>query len=176
MKPLSEIDLSQFAPEDHVSSSYYKLPAGYPNPVCTGRHLDPTVSTTLNETYCGITTGSENFKLKHKQEHEEILFKTEDSIYSYDHQILQLRSVLKQLNLEKDSAERWEELDPSQRKPYVIRHLTGASLEIIDNVYEKKTVMMKRINPARQIQSQTVPPSRVVATFILRCSEDLSRV
>ena len=95
MKPLSEIDLSQFAPEDHISSSYYRLPDGYPNPVCSGRHLDPVVSTTLNETYCGITTGSENFKLKHKQEHEEILFKTEDSIYSYDHQILQLRSVLR---------------------------------------------------------------------------------
>jgi len=29
--------------------------------------------------------------------------------------------------------------------------LTAASLEIIDNVYEKKTVMMKRINPAKQI-------------------------
>jgi hypothetical protein len=38
MKPLSEIDLAQFNPVDHVTPSYYKLPAEFPNPICSGRY------------------------------------------------------------------------------------------------------------------------------------------
>ena len=86
LKPLSEIDLSQFTQQDHVTPSYYKLPNNFPKPVCTGRdQQEPWIKSTMNDAYCGIPTGSENFKLKHKQEFEECLFKVEDSMYNIDH-------------------------------------------------------------------------------------------
>jgi hypothetical protein len=37
MKPLSEIDLTQFTEKDHVTHSYYRLSEDFPNPICQGR-------------------------------------------------------------------------------------------------------------------------------------------
>jgi histone deacetylase complex regulatory component SIN3 len=87
MKPLSEIDLAQFNAADHVTPSYYKLSADFPNPICSGRFKadDNLACQTLNDYYCSITTGSENFKLKQKQEYEDNLFKNEDAMYFVDH-------------------------------------------------------------------------------------------
>ena len=34
MKPLSEIDLTQFSAQDHVTPSYYRLAEDFPNPIC----------------------------------------------------------------------------------------------------------------------------------------------
>lgn len=86
LKPLSEIELAQFSKQDHVSTSYYKLPYDFPVPVCSGRFGDS--HNVLNDLYCSITTGSENFKFKQKYEYEDNLFKNEDAMYSVDHQIL----------------------------------------------------------------------------------------
>lgn len=101
LKPLSEIDLSQFAREDHVSSSYYRLQGDHNKPICTGRLLDPICIQVLNEKYCSVTTGSENFKFKQKYEYEDNLFRTEDAMYGYDHELYQLGAVLAKLRKEK---------------------------------------------------------------------------
>ncbi len=37
LKPLSEVDLSQFAQQDRATPSYYHLPRTFPTPVCSGR-------------------------------------------------------------------------------------------------------------------------------------------
>ena len=51
----------------------------------------------MNDIYCSIVTGSENFKFKQKYEYEDNLFKNEDAMYSIDHIILQYQTVLNQL-------------------------------------------------------------------------------
>lgn len=83
MKPMSEIDMAQFKPTDKVSSSYYLLPKNYPQPVCTGRYFGVRQGI-LNNEYAGISTSSESFKLKQKQEYEDNLFKNEDAMYQID--------------------------------------------------------------------------------------------
>jgi histone deacetylase complex regulatory component SIN3 len=83
LKPVSEADVSTFKKEDRISSSYYLLSKDFPIPICTGR-LENNI-TVMNDHYCSVTHGSENFKFKQKYEFEENLFRTEDAIYSYDH-------------------------------------------------------------------------------------------
>jgi len=90
LKPLSEIDLTQFKKSDNVTPSYYRLPEDFPMPVCSGRYLNQTAIAVLNDGFCSITTGSENFKFKQKNLNEDLLFKNEDDMYSVDHVILQL--------------------------------------------------------------------------------------
>jgi|LauGreDrversion4_2_1035121.scaffolds.fasta_scaffold89546_2 histone deacetylase complex regulatory component SIN3 len=80
LKPLSDIDMNQFSKQDRVTPKYYRLPQDFPLPVCSGRYQDPNTSTTLNDHYCSITSGSE-YKFKTRYEYEENLFKNEDSMY-----------------------------------------------------------------------------------------------
>jgi paired amphipathic helix protein Sin3a len=82
LKPLSEMGDS-FRPEDHISPSYLRLAEDFPIPICSGR--TPEEDQFMNNNYCSIMTGSENFKFKHKYEYEENLFKNEDAIYTLDH-------------------------------------------------------------------------------------------
>jgi histone deacetylase complex regulatory component SIN3 len=103
LKPLSEIDQHNFAPGDHVTPSYYKIPSDFPFPVCSGRQDEPATAA-LCDRYCSITTGSENFKFKQKYEYEDNLFKNEDAMYVVDHQILRLELVLNHLLKELDHA------------------------------------------------------------------------
>lgn len=113
MRPQSDIEMSLFKENDKVSSSYYRLPETYPQPVCSGRYHDANCmpfTGLLNNEYCGITTGSENFKLKQKQEYEDNLFKNEDAMYHIDHQILQLVSVLCKLQKEVESVSEYEKI------------------------------------------------------------------
>lgn len=87
MKPLSEVDLTQFAKQERATPSYYHLPKTFPTPICSGR-LEQEIETgcqVFNDFYCSITSGSENFKLKQKHEYEDNLFKNEDAMYSVDH-------------------------------------------------------------------------------------------
>jgi len=87
MKPLSEVDVKQFDMMDHITPSYYKLPKYFPNPICSGllHKEEEAACSTLNDMICSVTTGSENFKLKQKQECEDLLFKNEDAMYVVDH-------------------------------------------------------------------------------------------
>lgn len=110
MKPLSELDIKRFFTEkDHISKSYYKLPVDFPNPICSGRYLleEKAVCLTLNDEYCSITTGSELFKAKIKQDYEDNLFKVEDAMYAFDHEILRLQSVTTSLERELMQAKDW---------------------------------------------------------------------
>jgi len=97
LKPLSEMG-DTFKPEDHISPSYYRLPAEFPIPICSGR--SPQEETLVNTKYCSIMTGSENFKFKQKYEYETSLFNNEDAIYTIDHQILLVTSCLNRLYME----------------------------------------------------------------------------
>lgn len=100
LKPLSEIDLVHFNVVEQVTPSYYRMPADFYTPICSGRYLNLISSTTLNDAYCSITSGSENFKFKQKNVHEDLLFKNEDEMYSYDHMLLQLETVIGNLGRE----------------------------------------------------------------------------
>ena len=78
--------MAQIKVEDKVSSSYYRIPEDFPIPISSGRFGD--TSGVMNDAYCSIVTGSENFKFKQKYEYEDNLFKNEDAMYSVDHHIL----------------------------------------------------------------------------------------
>eukprot|EP00351_Strombidinopsis_sp_SopsisLIS2011_P006564 CAMPEP_0116871890 /NCGR_PEP_ID=MMETSP0463-20121206/2430_1 /TAXON_ID=181622 /ORGANISM="Strombidinopsis sp, Strain SopsisLIS2011" /LENGTH=78 /DNA_ID=CAMNT_0004511143 /DNA_START=1019 /DNA_END=1255 /DNA_ORIENTATION=+ len=77
--------------------SYYKLPDDYPHPICSGRYSSEISRQTLNNKFCSITCGSENFKSKIKNLNEENLFKNEDEMYKLDHEILRLSKCIKDL-------------------------------------------------------------------------------
>lgn len=38
LKPLSEMDLTQFGNQDRVTPKYYRLPPDFPIPICSGRY------------------------------------------------------------------------------------------------------------------------------------------
>lgn len=86
LKPLSEIDLAQFSEADHITPNYYRLSDCYPMPVCSGRFLNPICKSVLNDRYCSVNLVQSKFK--HKNVHEDLLFKNEDDMYSSDYVIL----------------------------------------------------------------------------------------
>jgi len=81
LKPQSELDLTLFANHDRVTPKYYCLPYDFPIPVCSGRYHDPILSSVLNDKYCSISSGSENFRFRTRYEYEQKLFDNEDSMY-----------------------------------------------------------------------------------------------
>ena len=83
LKPISDIDQSE-----QVSKSYYKLPESYTIPICSGRYLSKECKETLNDRYCSISSGQEDYRFKMKNQSEDILFKNEDEMYQTDHRIL----------------------------------------------------------------------------------------
>ena len=100
LRPLSEVDLTLFAHNDRVTPKYYCLPKDFPIPVCSGRSNDPILSSVLNDRYCSISSGSENFRFRTKYEYEHKLVDNEDSMFKFDLAILQFRTVIKKLELE----------------------------------------------------------------------------
>lgn len=96
------------------------------------------------------------------------MFKNEDAMYSMDHQILQMRSVLNHLRKEQRSADEWEKTDQAHR--YQIKHLSRVSLEIIHSLYE--TFTNKKMNAADKIRSQ---PKIVLQVFIDRFQQTLEQ-
>lgn len=79
LKPLSEVD-----GEDRVSSSYYKLPLGFPWPISSGMYQLPS-QIKMNDSYFSLGTGNEKFQNKKPYDNEEALFKNEDEMYRVDH-------------------------------------------------------------------------------------------
>jgi len=51
----------------------------------------------LNDRYSIKTSGTEDYKFKIKNVHEDNLFKNEDEMYTIDHQILQFTRVIAKL-------------------------------------------------------------------------------
>ena len=69
-------------------------------PVWSGRFSDINAQNTLNDKYCSITSGTEDYKFKIKNVHEDNLFKNEDDMYRIDHSILQLVNIIAKLEKE----------------------------------------------------------------------------
>jgi len=103
-------------------------------PICSGRYTDAISRATLNDTYCSITFGSENFKFKQRNVHEELLVRNEDDMYSVDHVILQLETVVKNLEKEDQHAQKWEALEQAVRDatPFKPKFLSRVTLSFID--------------------------------------------
>ena len=63
----------------------------------------------LNDQYSIKTSGTEDYKFKIKNVHEDNLFKNEDEMYALDHQILQFTRVIEKLKQEQEEANSWSE-------------------------------------------------------------------
>jgi hypothetical protein len=100
LRPLSEVDLTLFGHNDRVTPKYYCLPNDFPVPICSGRYEDPILSSVLNDRYCSISSGSENFRFRTRYEYEHKLFENEDSMFRFDQEILQYKTVSKKLEKE----------------------------------------------------------------------------
>lgn len=87
LKPLSDLDSSVLKKADSVTPSYYRVPADFPLPICTGRYAERELAKTLNDRYCSSTVGTE-YKCKVKNPYTEALWKNEDDMYEVDHDII----------------------------------------------------------------------------------------
>ena len=72
---------------DHMLNKSYGTVAGdYVAPFCTGRYKPGEhAQEVLNDRYIIKTSGTEDFKFKVKNIHEDNLFKNEDEMYAIDH-------------------------------------------------------------------------------------------
>ena len=176
LKPLSEIDLAHFSRVDNVTPSYYRLPDEFPMPLCSGRYTDAISRANLNDAYCSITHGSENFKFKQKNVHEDLLFKNEDDMYSIDHVILQLQTVVKNLEKEQVHAQEWDALVPELKEatPYKPKFLSRVTLSFIDQLYKKEADLNKNIKVTDKLYQKD--PKLVIQTFLYRLQIKLEDV
>ena len=92
-----------------LSKSYGIFSEEYVAPMCTGRYTPGEHSLwVLNDRYSIKTSGTEDYKFKIKNIHEDNLFKNEDEMYAIDHQILQFTRVIAKLSQEDSEAQKWK--------------------------------------------------------------------
>ena len=92
-----------------LSKSYGIFSEEYVAPMCTGRYTAGEHSLwVLNDRYSIKTSGTEDYKFKIKNIHEDNLFKNEDEMYAIDHQILQFTRVIAKLSQEDSEAQKWK--------------------------------------------------------------------
>jgi len=134
LKPLSDLDANLLKKADNVTPSYYRVPADFPLPICTGRYAAAARALTLNDRYCSSTIGTENFKFKIRNPNEEALFKNEDDMYEVDHEIIQFESCMN--NLKKEQA-RCEDLSEDELVygVYKPKYLSPANFATIKERY-----------------------------------------
>lgn len=174
LKPQSELDLTLFGNNDRVTPKYYCLPNDFPTPICSGRYTDPALSKVLNDRYCSISSGSENFRFRTRYEYEQKLFDNEDSMYSFDHEILQYKTVLKNLNKELPLATSWEQQKQEERTPlYKPTFLSKVSLTIIDRLYAEKSTLSAKVNVTQNIVNK---PKQLLEVFIPRFTQNLQKL
>lgn len=93
-----------------LSKSYGVFSDEYVAPICSGRYAPGERSLwVLNDRYSIKTSGTEDYKFKIKNIHEDNLFKNEDEMYAIDHQILQITRVISKLSQEAAEAKKWSE-------------------------------------------------------------------
>ena len=81
-----------------LTKSYYIFSDQYVAPICSGRFTEGEHALwVLNDQYSIKTSGTEDYKFKIKNVHEDHLFKNEDEMYALDHQILQFTRVIDKL-------------------------------------------------------------------------------
>ena len=82
LKPWYDIENQKFT--KIPDSTYYKINEGFPLPMQSAK-LDPKNGDAyhpfLNEKYLMLSIGSENFKFKDRNLHENMIFKNEDEMY-----------------------------------------------------------------------------------------------
>jgi histone deacetylase complex regulatory component SIN3 len=126
----------------------------------------------LNDRYCSVTLSQSKFK--HKNVHEDLLFKNEDDMYSYDHVILQLETVVNNLQKEAVNATNWDNLEPAEKEkvtPYKTKFLSRVTLAFIDKFYSEN---VKMPNPSAKVTENICKsPSLVIASFHKRLRENL---
>jgi hypothetical protein len=88
LRPWNDLENQKF--EKIHDSSYYKIDANFPLPICSAK-MDPKnagqYAPFLNERYLSLSMGSENFKFKIRNINEDMIFKNEDDMYKLDQQI-----------------------------------------------------------------------------------------
>ena len=172
LKPLSEIDLTAFSAADHITPNYYRLSDSYPMPVCSGRFLNPISKSVLNDRYCSVNLVQSKFK--HKNVHEDLLFKNEDDMYSFDYVILQLETVVNNLQKEAVNAALWDSQDPTTKlMPYKTKYLSRVTLAFIDKFYSEKTNMLNQSCVTEKIIQN---PVMVIDAFLKRLTDNLEKV
>ena len=156
-----------------LSKSYGVYSPEYVAPFCSGRYAPGEKSLlVLNDKYNIKTNGTEDYKFKIKNIHEDNLFKQEDDMYANDHQILQFVRVISKLTLEQTQAKKWKQLkDQNDRQTvsgvYEPKYLTEQHFSFIkrfyDEVYAEKPFTIKQMN--KIIAKQ---PVELIETFIGR--------
>ena len=67
-------------------------------------------------------------------------------MYQFDHEILQFKTVLNNLNKELPLAASWVSEDPNVRTPlYKPTYLSKVSLSIIDRLYAEKSTLTQNV-------------------------------
>eukprot|EP00353_Schmidingerella_taraikaensis_P009545 CAMPEP_0185582562 /NCGR_PEP_ID=MMETSP0434-20130131/20964_1 /TAXON_ID=626734 ORGANISM="Favella taraikaensis, Strain Fe Narragansett Bay" /NCGR_SAMPLE_ID=MMETSP0434 /ASSEMBLY_ACC=CAM_ASM_000379 /LENGTH=113 /DNA_ID=CAMNT_0028201407 /DNA_START=1168 /DNA_END=1509 /DNA_ORIENTATION=+ len=111
-----------------LTRSYYIFSDSYVQPICSGRFkAGEHALWVLNDQYSIKTSGTEDYKFKIKNVHEDNLFKNEDEMYALDHQILQFQRVITKLRQEQAEAKAWITLKrsgESQSSAYEPKNLT----------------------------------------------------
>ena len=101
-----------------LSKSYGIFSDDYVAPICSGRYSPGEHSLwVLNDRYSIKTSGTEDYKFKIKNIHEDNLFKNEDEMYMLDDQILQFARVISKLNKEEAAVAEWNENGEGEYKP-----------------------------------------------------------
>jgi len=80
------LDAGHFKLTNMLTKSYYIFSDDYVQPVCSGRYKkNEHALQVLNDRYSIKTSGTEDYKFKIKNVHEDNLFKNEDEMYAIDH-------------------------------------------------------------------------------------------
>ena len=80
------LDLGQFKLANMLTKSYFIFSEEYVQPICSGRYKQGEHAIqVLNDRYSIKTSGTEDYKFKIKNVHEDNLFKNEDEMYAIDH-------------------------------------------------------------------------------------------
>ena len=97
-----------------LTRSYYIFSDDYVAPMCSGRYKPKEHALqVLNDRYSIKTSGTEDYKFKIKNVHEDNLFKNEDEMYTIDHQILQFGRIVSKLKEEEQEALKWKKAKDS---------------------------------------------------------------
>ena len=85
LKPWNDPENQKFT--KILDSSYYKIHDDLPLPICSAK-INPENNAfyryVLNDKYLSLSKGSENFKFKVRNVHEDLIFKNEDDMYKLD--------------------------------------------------------------------------------------------
>lgn len=80
------LDAGQFKLSNMLTRSYYIFSDDYVSPICSGRFKPGEhAHHVLNDKFSIKTSGTEDYKFKIKNVHEDNLFKNEDEMYAIDH-------------------------------------------------------------------------------------------